>query len=150
MTNAEIIKRELETLRVDIINRHIKAGQRATGNTANSLNVKNVSDLGGELWGAEYIGVLEQGRKPGKVPYDFKQILIKWARAKGITFGSQKELNSFAYFLAKKIREEGTKTFHQKEDIFTTPIKDFTERLVRELGKLYITDIKNTIYDRGK
>ena len=134
MSVQELVAKELETLKLDIINRHIQAGQRVTGKTINSLRVVE-KEQGGELWGAEYIGVLEKGRKGGKVPYDFKAILVKWAQAKGITFGSQSELDSFAYHLAEKIKREGTKAFHQNVDIFSTPIKEFTERLTKELGK---------------
>jgi hypothetical protein len=147
MTVKEIIDRELNQLKIEIIDRHIRAGQRATGRTAKSL-VVTTQDMSGQLSGAEYIGVLEKGRKKGKVPYDFKNLLIRWAKAKGITFGSQKELNTFAYFLSKRIQKEGTSRFYKNEDIFTTPVKEMTDRVTKEISKLYTTQIKETIYGK--
>ena len=147
MTTKQIIEEELNQLKVDIVNRHVKAGQRATGATINSLDVRNVTDISGELWGADYIGVLEKGRKAGKVPYNFKDILIKWARAKGIKFGSQRELDKFAYFLSKKIEREGTERYGKNVDIFTTPIKEMTKRLSKRIAIAYATEIKQSIYE---
>jgi hypothetical protein len=146
MSVKEILNKELNTLKSDIKDRHIKEGQRVTGKTIGTLRTET-QDMSGQLLGAEYIGVLEKGRKGGKVPSDFKKKLVEWAKAKGITFGSQTELNRFAYFLSKRIQKEGTLTNKHNKDIFTTPIDEFTKRLLKEISAFYVSEIKNIIYD---
>lgn len=144
----KIIREELEQLKADIIYRHEQSGQVASGKTRASFSIENVSNEGGELWGNKYVGVLETGRKPGKVPYQFRDILKRWALAKGLTFKDEKDLNRFAYFVAQKIRNEGTKLFRSgmREDIFETPIKDFTERLNERIYAVYQKQIENQIF----
>lgn len=149
MTIQEILTTELEKLKRDIIVNHERAGQVASGRTRDSLSVENVSASGGELQGASYLGVLERGRKGGKVPYNFIEILKKWAAHKGISFSNEKDFNRWAYFVQKKIKEEGTKLFRsgQTLDIFDTPIKDFTKRLGEQVGTMYQTQIANEIFN---
>lgn len=152
MTIQEILTTELEKLKSDIIVNHERAGQVASGRTRDSLSVENVSISSGELHGASYLGVLERGRKGGKVPYNFIEILKKWATHKGISFSNEKDFNRWAYFVQKKIKADGTELYrrspgNRNEDIFDTPIKDFTKRLGEQVGTTYQTQIANEIFN---
>ncbi|MFV0392409.1 MAG: hypothetical protein ACK5KP_11100 [Paludibacteraceae bacterium] len=142
-----ILREELEQLKNEIIFRHEQAGQVASGKTRASFSIE-VSGNRGELWGNAYVGVLETGRQPGKVPYQFRDIIKRWAIAKGLTFNDEKDLNRFAYFVAQKIAKEGTKLFRSgmKEDIFETPIRQFTERISERIYSAYSKEIENQIF----
>lgn len=143
---SDILSKELEQLKSDIIRRHEEAGQVASGRTRAAFEVK-VSDSNGQLLGNSYAGVLERGRRGGKVLYDFKDILLRWAEAKGIYFANNTEAKRWAWFVTQKIRREGTALYRsgQTVDIFTTPIADFTERLSKQLAAGYRSEIINSI-----
>jgi len=147
MKVEEVLQQELDTLKADIINRHELARQVVSGRTRDSFEVV-VDSRGGQLLGASYVGVLERGRGRGDVPKGFYHIIKRWAEAKNITFKSEADKNRFAYFVAKKIREEGTALYRsqQPEDIFTTAISDFEDRLTERLSVYYLSEIKNTIF----
>ena len=143
---SDILRKELEQLKSDIIRRHEEVGQVASGRTRAAFEVR-VSDYNGQLLGNSYVGVLERGRRGGKVPYDFKDILLRWAEAKGIYFANNTDARRWAWFVTQKIRREGTKLYRsgQTVDIFTTPIEEMTERLADKLAGLYTNEITNTI-----
>ena len=143
---SDILSKELEQLKFDIIRRHEEAGQVASGRTRAAFEVR-VSDYNGQLLGNSYVGVLERGRRGGKVPYDFKDILLRWADAKGIYFVNNTDARRWAWFVTQKIRREGTALYRsgQTVDIFTTPIADFTERLSKQLAAGYKNEIINSI-----
>lgn len=148
MTIQEILNIELSRLKTDIATRSEQAGQRATGKTIASVSVENVSESGGQLLGNDYIGVLATGRKGGKVPYDFIDILKRWATAKGITFSDERQFNTWAYFVKKKIQKEGTVLYRSgvTKDIFDTPIADFQTRLSEKIAGHYQEQITNEIF----
>ena len=85
------LERLLEELKQNIINRHISAGQVASGRTKAGFEVKMISPFRGQLLGYNYSGVLERGRRAGKIPKNFMAIIAKWAAVKGITFNSDKD-----------------------------------------------------------
>ena len=76
-------------------------------------------------------------------------IIAKWAAVKGITFNSDKDRARFVYFVAKKIREQGTLMYRQKreEDIFTTATLRFEDILSIEIGALLEEEVKNKVFD---
>lgn len=144
----DILIKELEQLKSDIIRRHEEAGQVASGRTRAAFEVR-VNDNNGQLLGNAYVGVLERGRRAGKVPYNMRDILLRWAEMKGIAFDSETSANRWAYFVAKKIKEEGTKLYRsgQRLDIMTTPVEEFTERLSERISVLYENEITNEIFN---
>lgn len=148
MSVEDIIRAALEGLQRNITERQRKAGAWATGRTAGLYEVRVRPD-GGELWGAAYAGVLERGRRPGKVPYNFEALLRRWAEAKGITFADERDAMRWARAVAWKIRREGTELYRTggTRDIFTTPIQEMTDRLVKDLGAFYEAEIKAKIFE---
>lgn len=85
-----------------------KRNKNASGTTSDSLSIQHVQ--GGVLLyknsGAP-LSVLEDGRTPGKAPFDFISILEKWSEDKGLDFASPQERRSFAYLLGERIKREG-------------------------------------------
>ena len=144
------LEKSLNDLKDNIISRHVAAGQVASGRTKAGFEVKMLTPNHGQLWGNSYSGVLEQGRRPGKTPKEFRAIIERWAIAKGITFSSEADRSRFAYFVAQKIRREGTKLYRSggSIDIFSSAIEEMKETLTKELGVTYQQEIKNQIFTK--
>lgn len=102
-----------------------KRNKNASGTTSNSLSIQHVQ--GGVLLyknGGAPFSVLEEGRDPGKLPYDFISILEKWSIDKGLQFSSPQERRSFAYLLGRRIERSGIKG---SPDLWLTKLlEDFT------------------------
>lgn len=144
------LEKSLKDLKDNIISRHVAAGQVASGRTKAGFEVKMLTPLHGQLLGYSYSGVLERGRKSGKTPKEFRLIIERWAIAKGITFSSEADRSRFAYFVAQKIRREGTKLYRSggSIDIFSSAIEEMKETLTKELGVTYQQEIKNQIFTK--
>ena len=142
-----ILYEELEILEADIIHRHEQAGQVASGKTRASFLIQS-SGLVGTLSGANYVGVLQQGRKAGGVPKDFIEILRAWAQAKSISFSSEEKFQLWANAVKWKIIREGSKLYRsgQQQDIFDTPIAMFNDRIANRIVQFYENELINEIF----
>lgn len=78
-----VIEEELLALRDKIVNNMREAGEVASGRTIASMRVTTSAD-GGTLWGRAFFGVLETGRRAGKIPKGFRGIILQWMRDKGL------------------------------------------------------------------
>lgn len=151
MTTQEIITEELETLRAEIIEASTKAGQKASGRTYEGIQAVDVTDRGGKLVGPSYVRVLATGRRAGKVPYDFPEIIKEWAAYKGISFATERDFDRWARAVAWKIRKDGTSLWRDmgsqglEADIFYTPIRNFIKRITRRLGEATTAEIIKSI-----
>lgn len=134
-----ILDEELESLRQRIIENHIRAGQKASGKTISSLRVY-VNDNQGTLFGRQAFGVLETGRKPGKVPKGFYQIIQQWVKDKGVQVENPK---SFAYLVARKIAREGTELHRQggRADIYSPEIEKTTQEIMNRAFAVFKDDV---------
>ncbi|KKB55321.1 hypothetical protein [Parabacteroides gordonii] len=132
-----IIFEELEDLRKRIISNIDSTGRRASGRTSGSMHT-DVSENRGILFGRMAFETLETGRKPGKVPAGFYQIIKQWVIDKGISFDSQSERNSFAYLVSRKIAREGTQLYRMGSDadVYTTEVPETIERIKDRVGFL--------------
>ena len=116
----------------------------ASGRTVGSLAVVSDNDglrLG--LFGNEHapLGTLEVGRAGGRVPAGFYQIIKQWTREKGISFATESERGTFAYFVARKIAREGTQRHRLPVDVYSTPAKaarNAIESVLRNMVKVGI------------
>ncbi len=135
----QILNEELKDLQKRIIQNHISAGQNASGRTIKSITVE-IGDNYGQLTGRKFFGTLETGRKPGRVPAKFKDVILKWMQDKGINVPKPE---SFAYFVARKIRLEGSLLYRMggRSDIYSKEIQITIERLIRRLGQDQVTEI---------
>lgn len=138
----QVLSEELESLRKRIIERHIAAGQKASGRTISSLSV-TVNDDEGTLYGRKAFGVLETGRRGGKVPKGFYKIIQQWVKDKGFSFSSVRERNTFAYFVSRKIAAEGTRLHRSgvTEDIYSTEIEKTVEAIHKRVFGIFERDI---------
>lgn len=153
-----ILQEELEKLRMNIISNHLKAGQKASGRTAASMHVE-VSEDSGTLWGRNAFGVLETGRKAGRVPKDFQGIIMQWMKDKGIQAApipyltnrphkytpQQRGTLRMSYLIARKIRREGTKLFRSggRQDIYSPEIEKTMERIETRMVSLIKSKIEH-------
>lgn len=132
-----IVFEELEDLRKRIISNIDSSGRRASGRTSESMRT-DVSENRGVLFGRMAFGTLETGRKPGKVPAGFYQIIKQWVIDKGISFDSQSERNSFAYLVSRKIVREGTQLYRRgaDTDVYTAEVPETISRIKDRVGFL--------------
>lgn len=137
---VSIVGDSLEDLRKRIIANHEAAGQVASGRTRDSLKVESTEN-GGILWGRQAFGVLEAGRKPGKVPKGFSDIILKWMDDKGITVEHPK---SFAYLVARKIANEGTLLYRSgKMDIYSTDVDETSKEIMNRVIGIFNTEVEH-------
>ena len=136
----EVVGVELETLRKRIIENHEQAGQVASGRTRDSLRVE-LSEDGGALWGRKAFAVLETGRKPGRVPKGFRDIILQWVIDKGVTVKNPK---SFAFLVARKIAREGSLLYRQGggKNIYSKEVQEAVERITKEAAGIFETEIQ--------
>lgn len=136
-----VLNEELNNLRQRIIENHIQAGQRASGRTIKSLRVV-VNDNHGVLFGRQAFSVLETGRRPGKVPKGFYQIIQQWMIDKGIQVEKPK---SFAYLIARKIAREGTKLYRtgKHEDIYSKDIEMTIRNIMNRVFGIFSKDVQH-------
>ena len=88
-------------------------------------------------------GTLQYGRAGGIVPRGFYEILKQWSRDKGLSFSSEQERGTFAYFLARKIAREGTKRHRSpRTDIYDEPLAKAVDGVRQEARKCVIDGIK--------
>mgnify|MGYP000232899996 CR=1 FL=1 len=106
MNSQQVLSKEFELLKQDLIDAYDSKGMRASGEFAEGLEVDAEINRG-VLWGYEYSQQLETGRQAGKQPPS--DVIEQWIEDKGIA--SQIEgnikISSLAYLIARKIGREG-------------------------------------------
>lgn len=140
----QTIYRLLDECRDEIAQNMTTHDKNASGKSA-SLFVRK----GTELYGPAWYETLEKGRGPGKLPYEIDDILLSWAKSKGISFSNQSQARSWAFLVAKKIREEGTEQYRDKRylDIYSSPILSTREKIKEEITKTFNNLIINELKD---
>ena len=105
---TSVIESRLNRLISDIRDNLERTDQVVTGRTSDSLELVKVSEARWQVKGIFPFPRVETGRKGGKVPAGFRFIIRQWAIDKGLFDEGEKELDSFAYLVARKIAMEGT------------------------------------------
>lgn len=143
-----IVENELEALKKRIIDNHVRASQVASGRTMRSLKVQ-MNDKGGVLWGRQAFGVLETGRKPGKVPKGFYNTIMEWVYDKGIRVDNPK---TFSYFIAEKIKKEGTKLYREGgiNDIYSSEIPKTIDNISNKVFNLLEIEVESINVNASK
>jgi len=103
MNSEQILLKEFDALRLDLIKAYDAKGMRASGKWANSLEVQ-VSPFNAVITGLNYSQQLETGRRAGGFPPISS--IEQWIRDKGIT-PIEISISSLAFLIARKIAREG-------------------------------------------
>lgn len=89
----QILAEGLTQMRDEIIRASQDAGQEASGRTYAQITVQTGRE-GETVWGSieapNYFYTLIRGRGPGKIPANLGQIIMEWAKLKGITSRTQR------------------------------------------------------------
>lgn len=124
-------------------------GINASGRTSEALQVRK---RGGVIELVKVAGenapfyTLQFGRAGGKVPSGFRDILYQWSIDKGIAFGSDRERNTFAFFLARKIAREGTRRHKQPNlKVYTIPLEKAEKGIAEAMRKYIIASINASV-----
>ena len=155
-----IVTEELERARQLIIN-HIRInGQNASGRTIKSLHVEATEDEG-VLYGHKPFGILETGRKAGKIPYSFRSIIYQWMQDKGVhgtpipykregdhkwtpqERGDLSMAGAIAYTIAKR----GSRLHRMggRADVYSNVVPETLERVRQRLISLISTEVSHII-----
>ncbi len=116
--------------------------RNASGRSAASIQVQNVSNTGGQLIGADWIEYTFRGRGPGKMPP--MNAIIDWLNSRGLPRG-------MAWSIAKKIAEQGTALYRElhalgKQSILDDIItQEKITKFIEDLTAIYTAQIQSEI-----
>ena len=80
------------------------------------------------------LATLEVGRRGGKVPMGFTDIIEQWSRDKGLTFPNEGDRRSFAYLTARKIAREGTQRHKLHVDVYSNEVQSCVDRIRKSIN----------------
>lgn len=148
LNTAEILTKHLENVKAKITQTMAYYNRNASGRSVGSLTI-SVDGNVGILYGSPSYLVMERGKKPGRVPFGFRDIIKDWIIAKGISVTPipskrrdtkytphERGLNSLAGAIAYKIMKEGTKLHRDNgyNDIYTTAVREELKAMGDEMA----------------
>lgn len=144
--SSNVLSKEFELLKKDLIIAYDAKGMRASGKFADTLEVK-VNGLTAQLWGEDYSQQLETGRKSGRFPPI--NAIEQWIKDKGIANKIQGEISisSLAFLIARKIARNGWKREeHGGVQLISEVVTDARiQKIINEVGveqaMIYSTEI---------
>lgn len=156
MTDAEKIIKWLDETKADLISNYDRLGLRASGNWANDLETGFIQNKTGYkifIKGSQYTGVLEYGRKPNSNQENLRSF-VGWAGNTWLKDWVQKKgLNISPFAIAYKIGREGIQVpnkFNKGGLVNDVLTKERIDKLVNELGMVYIESIKSDLLKQYK
>ena len=110
MTNDDIIKEEIDSILVDIIEVYEQSGRKASGEFEKGLEAVYEPNKG-TIKGFVYLAGRGKTKKKGKAGEPtVQQNILEWLKTRGIRPIEKKmKLSSLAYLIARKIHKQGTK-----------------------------------------
>lgn len=138
LTNMSDLPQVMQSLIDDIKVEMEGQGLNPNGNLANSLSwslVGEGDDVHVVISAASYWDYAMRGRGPGKVPYDFKEILKQWIISKNISFSGT--IDQFAGSIMYTIRQFGSSLYRwqSRRDVVSIPINKFLENIGRGIDE---------------
>lgn len=138
----------LGNIKVGIAQRMAALGRMSSGRSVASLQI-DVKDSKGNLSGDKQWETMQRGRRLGKVPSNFREIIKNWVRQKGISIQpkegqSQKQaIESFSYLVTSNIMQKGTKLYRDKgyNDIYDTLLEEEIKKLTNETASVLELEI---------
>lgn len=106
MNSQQVLSKEFEALKSDLISAYDTKGMRASGKFAEGLEVETEINRA-VLWSYDYAQQLETGRQSGKQPPS--DVIEQWIIDKGIDTQIEGNItiSSLAFLIARKIGREG-------------------------------------------
>lgn len=149
---SKILKSALNDAMDSIRANLLYTGTNASGRTSESLEVVVEGDVG-ILYGRQAFGTVETGRKGGKIPAGFREIIYQWMQDKGVhaeVAGNRSQRSadmSMAYHIANKIAREGSKLYRDggRSDIYSNVLPLTIERVQKEVTDIYIININSIL-----
>lgn len=158
----KIVREELTAFMERVRANHRAAGQVASGRTSASMHVEVEADEG-TVFGRMAFGTLETGRKGGRVPGNFRDIIRQWMRDKGIKaapipyrrkpserwkpkYTAQERGDmSLAGAIAHRIATSGTKLYREggRSDIYSNEIPKTTEAIMNRVVQLFAVEVES-------
>ena len=132
----DILSREFELLKRDLIASYDAKGMRASGNWADQLEVYTDENRA-ILFGEDYTQQLETGRKAGKFPP--LKMIEQWVEDKGILNNLQGNISksSLVFLIARKIAREGwnRERFGGVDLISEIVTEERVQKIIKEVGE---------------
>ena len=124
-------------------------GINASGNLSNSLEYTIEEEGDGThitILADPYFFYAEHGRRAGKVPYLFADILAEWAQDKRITLPSKfKDYRQFGWAISQKIRFYGSRRYREQDPAdVVSPVMD---EMYPKLGEILESRIMMYVND---
>ena len=143
MIDLTIIQDEFNNIAIDLVRKHKELGMKASGAWIQSLETK-ITQSKASILAEDYTQYLVSGRPPSDKFPPIDEIK-KWIKAKSIQ--SDIPINSLAFLIARKIRNQGTKYFIQGgTDLIDAVITDARiQDLVTRVGEQMTIEILHKI-----
>lgn len=129
----EAIERIAVTLRDKIISEIARKGLYDTGELYRSVDYEiEGNDI--LIYANSYLPYAEFGRGPGKVPYNFANIIAQWAARKNIHL-NKGTYNDFGWAVAQKTKQYGSARFRgviPTADVLSQPVEDVMNDTLNE------------------
>lgn len=137
----ELIREALDNVRKRMEDAMKQKGRNASGRSVASLSI-TTNSVSGVLKGYGSWLAMETGRKGGKVPSGFANIIAQWIVDKGISIEPNK-LPSVAYLISRKIARHGTSLYRRGgfDDIYSTASQEEVEKLNNKILTMLGSDI---------
>ena len=142
----DILEKTMRDIKAGIERNMTNLHRNASGKSIRSLKYTIDGDLHAQLEGNISFTWMEKGRKRGKIPSNFQNIILQWIRDKGISISGDER--DAAWLIAQHIRKNGTKLNYTGgfDDIYTsvinTNVKDLYKKLDWWLDNI-VTDVMN-------
>ena len=148
----DILARELEAIKKELIERYDELGMRASGSWEKEL-VVSVEEKGGmylgKIEGADYTYYMQHGRGAGRLP-PIKAI-EEWIQNKGIVpIERNMKVSSLAFAIANRIAKEGTRRYQRGgtpafiEEVITS---ERIQGIIDRIGERYIAGFSSEIIE---
>lgn len=146
----KITEDNFEKFNKDIADSIRNKGISDSGEAINSLRISTTKNSVASF-GIDYIYYLDKGRRPGKFPPP--QNIVDWINSK-LGISDEKETNSLAYLVGRKISLEGTEIFKdrskgiqldEKTEKLQKQLKDDAPKATKEDLLIELKDINKTI-----
>jgi len=153
MSVTDILKSEFNILKTDLITQYDAQGMRASGRTANSLEVI-ASGLNVKLLGSDVFEQLEYGRSPnngssGKSWDDSVGDIEQWIRDKGLEskLTGKMTISTLAFLIARKIWRQGwdRKNFGGVELISKVVTAERIQDILDKVGTVVLAEFQSEI-----